>query len=224
MVVMGIFWVGQFASHWREWALPLTEGISARQVIVLPQQLSWDVSKKPWLLFDTTPDDHFEIKINGQFVKDENDSLVKWCAEDEKYRRIWRGLPLNPIYLQPRTVLEVEVRSTGKTGIKLYGDFPSDDPAIYFGPAIDYKGDYRSSLRRHWSPIHEPRVSRNFDLQGIIYKSSVKLATGQILTDDLSSIFGNQHGLFRIYVGWFDFDEAPSVANNLSLNSFYNDR
>ena len=209
-----VFCYGQFASHWLQWDLPLTNGVVARQVITLPADSLQITSRNAWLLFDAAPNDHFQIKINGRIVKNPEQALMKWQADDEKYDRIWRALPLNHDDLQTNARLIVDVQSVGKSPTKLYGDFSPENPAIFYGPAVDYRGEYRSIWRSRWSPINEPRVSKAFDLYGVNYQSVRILSNGQVLTDDLSPDFGRQHGRFRIYLGFFNSDEAPSVATN----------
>jgi hypothetical protein len=226
-VVIGsaVFCFGQFASHWRQWDLPLSGGVIARQVMALPEHLPQMTSQNAWLLFDTAPDDHFQVKINGEVVKNSEQTLVKWQAEGQKYDRIWRGLPLQYSYLQPNTKLIVEVQSIGKstTKTKLYGDFPPADPAIFYGPAIDYRGEYRSIWRSRWSPIIEPRISKTFDLRGVSYQSELILSNGQALTEDLSPNFGRQPGCFRIYLGFFGPDDAPSTVHKIESGASHSD-
>jgi hypothetical protein len=211
VVTLFIVGMGLYAGHWRQWELRLVPGVVARQFITLPKQIAWHKRQIPWLMFDTFPGDNLEVRINGQMVKDAGQSLVEWQAEDDVYSRIWRGLKLDHSYLQPNGTLEVEVRAAGEAPVTLIGDIPPDDPAVFVGPAIDYIGEYRSVWRERWSPIDDPRVTRPFDLKGVTYTSEITLEGGQIKKDDLSPIFGRQHGLYRIFLGVFDPGESPPV-------------
>jgi hypothetical protein len=211
VVTLVIVGIGLYAGHWRQWELRLNPGVVARQFITLPKHIPWHKGEVPWLILDTFPGDDLEVRINGQIVKDAEQSLVEWQAEDDVYSRIWRGLKLDHSYLQPNGTLEVEVRATGESPVILIGDIPPDDPAVFVGPAIDYIGEYRSVWRERWSPIDDPRVTRPFDLRGVTYASEVILEGGQIEREDLSPSFGRQHGLFRILLGVFDPSESPPV-------------
>ena len=208
-----VFVTGQMRDDWQQqWELELTDGIVARQTITLPAQLPWSNEEIPWLLFDSAPKDDYEVWINGQMVKSANESLVVWQSEQDisEHKRIWRGLQPDASYLKAGETMTVEVRGVEDTSSTLFGDFPSDDPAVYDGPSVDYVGYYRSNLRAsRWSPILEPRVPQTLDLKDITYQSSVVLSDGQTLADDLSPSFGRQHGLFRVFLGAFEFGEAP---------------
>ncbi|HXV44108.1 MAG TPA: hypothetical protein VEC96_13655 [Anaerolineae bacterium] len=204
-----VYGVGRYADDWRQWELSLSPGTVARQIITLPQQNLLMADKIAWLLFDAEPKDQFEIKLNGRVVKTANQSLIEWQAEGQQYPRIWRGLQIEPDLLQPNATLVVEISSPDNKPITLYGDFEPDSPGLYIGPAIDYQGQYRSVWRERWSPINEPRITRPFDLNKVTYQSEVTLADGQVLRDDLSSAFGRQYGLWRVFLGMFDLAESP---------------
>jgi hypothetical protein len=213
--------IGQLKDDWQQqWELEITDGLVARQLITLPAQLPWSNAEIPWLLFDSAPEDDYEVWINGQMVKPANESLPVWQSEQDRHehQRIWRGLQPHASYLRPGETLTVEARGVSDTSSNLFGDFPSDDPALYVGPSVDYIGYYRSYLRAsRWSPIFEPRVPQPFDLRGITYQSSVVLPDGQTLADDLSPSFGRQHGLFRVFLGAFEFGEAPPPRADASI-------
>ncbi|OQY46974.1 MAG: hypothetical protein B6242_06450 [Anaerolineaceae bacterium 4572_78] len=152
----------------------------------------------PWILIDMRG--LVNIRLNGQVLRKEDGytpRMLKWGGyyNDE---RNWYRWPLKPSWIQPNMILVFEFTPVQGKNTTLYGDFPMSNTNMYVGPAIEYKGNYRSVWRSRWSPINEWRITRSFDLQGIRYRSQVVMPNGDVITDDLSPDIGRQHGLFRI--------------------------
>ena len=206
LIIIGF---GQYASHWRQWSLPLEKGMTVRQIVTLPDKFPTDLVERPWILIDMRG--LVNIRLNGQVLRQEDGytpRMLKWGSyyNDE---RNWYRWPLKPSWIQPNMILVFEFTPVQGKNTTLYGDFPMSNTNMYVGPAIEYKGNYRSVWRSRWSPINEWRITRSFDLQGIRYRSQVVMPNGDVITDDLSPDIGRQHGLFRIIIAGFPKNESP---------------
>jgi hypothetical protein len=222
LLIAVFFLRGQFTGPWREWNTSLDQGVIARQTLHLPPDLVVRPDRLYWLLFDLVPNssqDGLEVRINGDLVKPAQGSLVPWIHENSELGRHWWGLLLDPAWLQPGTDLVVDARVASAAGAWLYGDFPADDPDVYFGPAIDYVGRYRSPWRQTYHSSRDARVARAFELDDIGYDSALVLVNQQPSTTDLSTAAGRQYGQFRILLGAVDIGDSPLPADPQVLSA-----